>query len=130
MAEVISPEKLAASVNAILEEYRGVVQETLESAVDTTAKELVAELKATSPKDTGAYAASWKQNKTPWKKGAGYGRVAYNEKHYRLTHLLEYGHALKRGGRTIGSVPAQPKIAEAEQHAIANYEKRLKEGLT
>ena len=126
MAKVISPEKLAAEVNSILQEYRGVVRETLESAVDTTTKEVVNELKNTSPKNTGAYAEGWTQNKTPWLKGAGYGRVAYNKKHYRLTHLLEYGHATRNGGRT----KAEPHIAPAEQKAIENFETRLKEGLT
>ena len=56
MADVIRTDQLAAEVNAILEEYQGTVQEVLEEAVDATAKEVVSELKASSPKRTGAYA--------------------------------------------------------------------------
>lgn len=117
--------QLAAEVNSILAEYQGVVQETLEKAVDMTAKEVVSELKASSPKNTGAYASGWRQSKTAGKHRLAYGRIAYNRTHYRLTHLLEYGHATRNGGRT----EAQPHIAPAEQRAIDNFEKRLREGI-
>lgn len=125
MADVIRTDQLAAEVNAILEEYQGTVQEVLEEAVDATAKEVVSELKATSPKRTGAYASGWTQQKKTGKRGRAYGRVAYNKTHYRLTHLLEYGHATRNGGRTT----AQPHIAPAEQKAVENFERRLKEGI-
>lgn len=122
MADVIRTDQLAAEVNAILEEYQGTVQEVLEEAVDATAKEVVSELKATSPKRTGAYASGWTQQKKTGKRGRAYGRVAYNKTHYRL---LEYGHATRNGGRTT----AQSHIAPAEQKAVENFERRLKEGI-
>lgn len=125
MAKVIQPSQLAAEVAGILADYQDVTQAALESAVDTTAKEIVKELKATSPKRTGEYAKGWTQNKTPWKKGTGYGRIAYNKDRYRLTHLLEYGHAKRGGGRTA----PQPHIAQAEKNGIEAFEKRLKEGI-
>ena len=37
----------------------------------------------------------------------------YNEKYYRLTHLLEYGHATRNGGRT----KSQPHIIWVEEEA-------------
>ena len=129
MAKVIKATELAAVVNAILAEYKGVVQDVLVDSVDTTAKELVKELRQTSPKASGEYAKSWTQNRTPWKKGQGYERVAYNDKHYRLTHLLEYGHDIIRNGRKVGRAPAQPHIKQAEEQAIDNFEQRLKEGI-
>lgn len=125
MAKVIQPSQLAAEVASALADYKDVTQAALESAVDTTAKEIVKELKATSPKRSGEYAKSWTQNRTPLKKGTGYGRIAYNKDHYRLTHLLEYGHAKRGGGRTA----PQPHIAQAEKNGIEAFEKRLKEGI-
>lgn len=122
----LSVDQLAKAVNDIMAEYAGLVTETLEEAVDITAKETVKELKATSPKASGAYAKAWAQKKVPQSGSSSYGRVAYvKAPHYRLTHLLEYGHAKVNGGR----VAARPHIAEAEQKAIANFEARLREGL-
>ena len=40
-----------------------------------------------------------------------------NYKYYPLTHLLENGHALVRGGRRIGDVQAFPHIADVQEEA-------------
>ena len=126
MANGIPTGQLAAEVGKILDQYRGAVQLCLEEAVDVTARETVSQLHNTSPRRTGAYAKSWTHNKTPWLKGNGYGRVIFAKApHYRLTHLLEYGHAKVNGGR----VPGQPHIAPAEQKAVQDFEHRLREGI-
>lgn len=129
MAKVVKAAELAAEVNSILADYRGVVQDVLVDAVDMTVKEVVKELRQTSPKASGAYAKSWTQTRAPWKNGAGYGRIAYNKDHYRLTHLLEYGHDIMRNGCKVGRAQAHPHIKQAEAQAIDNFRKRLKEGL-
>ena len=124
MAE-LRVEDLAAAVVDILNKYEIATEEALKKSVDTAARQVVAELKRTSPKDTGAYAASWTQKKNPYMKGAAYGKIAYNKEHYRLTHLLEYGYPLKNGGR----YPAQPHIKQAEQNGIQTFERLLRESI-
>lgn len=47
--------------------------------------------------------------------------MTYNAKHYRLTHLLEFGHAKQNGGRTR----AFPHIAEVNDWAQEEVEKRM-----
>lgn len=116
---------LASAVVEILNKYEKATEEALKKATDTAAKEVVNELKRQSPKNTGAYAASWKQKKDPYMKGAAYGKIAYNEEHYRLTHLLEFGYPLKNGGR----YRAKPHIKDAEQNGIANFERLLRENI-
>ena len=124
MAETVKVEQLASAINSILADYQGLVQDVLVEAVDATAKETVADLRNTSPKRTGAYAKGWTQAKTKGGRLA-YGKIAYNKPHYRLTHLLEYGHATRNGGRT----KAQPHIAPAEAKAVQDFEHRLREGI-
>lgn len=124
MANEISPDMFASAVNDILSEFREVTQEALKEATDEVAKETKARLKATSPSRTGKYAKSWTYSTK--KNGNAYGKVIYSkEPSYRLTHLLEYGHALVRGGRTVGRAKAHPHISKAEQQAIDEFERRL-----
>lgn len=83
-------------------------------AVEETAKDTVKLLKQISPKDTGDYARTWKYDRKMHFTGMyRYAMTVYNDKNYRLTHLLEHGHAKVNGGRT----KAQPHIAKAEDVA-------------
>lgn len=79
--------------------------------------DVVRQLKATSPRRKGAaYAKSWKVRKEGLDT-----YIVYNEKHYRLTHLLEKGHDIIRNGRKVGRAKAYPHIKQAEQKGIEEY---------
>ena len=79
---------------------------------------------ATAPKKTGAYAKSWAVKKT--KESSEKLEVTVHSKNrYQLAHLLEYGHALRNGGRA----KAQPHIAPAEEHGITTLEKAIEKAL-
>ena len=81
----------------------------------------VRELKAKSPKGaTGRYAKSWKT------KAQDGGQVVYNDKHYRLTHLLENGHDIVHDGKKVGRAKAYPHIKRCEQDGIEQFELWLK----
>lgn len=124
----IDIDQLASAVMTELNNFRDVTVEKMEKAVRDTAKMTVAELRTTSPVGaTGDYSQSWKSKRDRSQKGKyRFDMVVYSEKpDYRLTHLLEKGHALRRGGRKIGKVNARPHIQAAEQHAIEMLEERL-----
>lgn len=112
----INVSNLAKEVMQELEIYKQNTVENVESAVIETAKEAVAELKKKSPKGiTKDYAKSWKYKRNKETKKAGrYSVIVYSkDPEYRLTHLLEYGHANRDGGRTEGN----PHISTVEKNA-------------
>lgn len=85
-------------ISKFLENYQGDVMETMSLVCTEVAREAVQKLKATSPERTGKYKSGWtyKTEKGRVKVGA----IVYGKSPtYRLAHLLEYGHALKAGGR-------------------------------
>ncbi|MHC5250472.1 HK97 gp10 family phage protein [Enterococcus sp. LJL90] len=103
-----------------LAEYTEEVKQELEVIKETVADETVDYLRSSSPKGRrGKYAKGWRKKKD----GTGY--VVYNSTDYRLTHILEKGHAKRNGGRT----QAQPHIIDAERVAIASMEKRTEEAI-
>ena len=87
----IKVDKFKEECEQILDEYKAATFDNVKKAVDLTAKEAVKVTKARSPVRTGAYAKSWKSKITD-NHSVYYGRTVHNDKHYRLTHLLEHGH--------------------------------------
>ena len=104
MAKTVSPEALAAAIEAELSQYSDHVRTELDQAAEKSAQKLVKLTKASAPvgyrgkfKRSLTYKKTSKAARTPaytW--GAGGGE-------YRLTHLLVHGHATRDGGRARGS---------------------------
>lgn len=104
-------ENLHEAILNELYEFSYEVEQIVQEELDKGAQDLKNELKATSPKRSGRYAKNWKVKKN------GRSRTVYNGKPtYRVTHLLEYGHASRGGGRKVGAIPhikpAEDKYAE------------------
>lgn len=115
---------LSKEIADCLEEYGLEVAGKVEAAVKSTAKETVKALrnhKSTYKIRSGAYNKSWKvrEEKISSRNTKG---IVHNEKHYRLTHLLEYGHAKRGGGRT----KAFPHISVAEKGAAEMLEREVR----
>ena len=116
MANVIKIDDLAGEIVLAVRTYTEEVGEAIEEAVKETAQALAADLRETSPKDTGEYAKGWTARK------GGPGRyVVYNKKKPQLTHLLEHGHAKRGGGRVEG----RPHIKPAEERHIPQLERKI-----
>lgn len=107
------PGDITAAVKKIYDEVVEAQIEQFEDVIDRASKMLVDDLKATSPKDTGAYSKGWSRRKL-----SKTHIVVHNKKHYRLTHLLEHGHIIRNKDGTYGRTKAQPHIAKAEQRII------------
>ena len=118
-------DELSKAIENSLKEYKGNVDLVVKASAARTARKTAKSLRATSPKRTGKYAQSW--TSTVVKQGImGDKAVVYAKKpRYRLTHLLEKGHAKRNGGRVAPKV----HIAPAEQEAIRIFEEEIIKGL-
>lgn len=119
---------LASAVNDVLEEYGREVEATVAKVIPDVAKETVSKLNVDSPvrkgEGGGEYASGWTETQTE----SALGKVTvnvYNEKKPTLTHLLEYGHALVRGGRTVGNVRARKHIQSRSDYAEEQLMKKV-----
>ena len=126
-------EGIEKAIMKYLEDYSEEVVQVTEKIVVDVARESVQKLKAESPRqdrNTGhKYSKGWtyELDKGRLKTGA----VIYGKKGtYNLAHLLEFGHVLKNGGRTIGNAQARVHIAPVEQWAIKQFEQRLERELS
>lgn len=115
-------DQLANSINKELLNYSKVTNEEIQEIIEDVTQSTKEEIISTSPEDRGKYAKSWsvKEIKST---STGKTLVIHNKKHYQLTHLLEFGHATRDGGRT----EAFPHISPAEEKAIKEIDKKLKE---
>lgn len=110
---------LEKEVMKLLNDYGDVITDALAEIVPEVAEETAKELKATSPKKTGKYAAAWTSKVE--KKRLYVTATVYNDGHAQLTHLLEHGHPMPHGGRAR----AIPHIEPAEQKAIQSMEDKV-----
>lgn len=122
MSKTIKPEVFAQAVKDYLEIYVEDIGESVEETSNQIGKEAKDELKQTSPKKTGRYAKGWTIKKDKKKKNY-YAIKIHNKTDYQLTHLLEFGHATRNGGRT----KAIPHIRPVEEKYKKEFEERLKD---
>lgn len=119
-------DSLLVNINKVLAQYTSDVNMTIQSVIDTTARDAAQKLRATSPKAPGGgdYAKSWAV-----KKERGRAVVYSRAPHYRLTHLLENGHDVVRNGKKVGHVNPQVHIKPVEEWTQEEIQKRLEEAL-
>ena len=108
----IRPEQLAQAVAKELAACEQEITDGVKQAVTRTARETTAELRSASPKGSGEYARGWK-SRTVFESEGDIRLRVYNAKKPQLTHLLEFGHQKRSGGR----VEAKPHIRLARDHA-------------
>lgn len=126
-------DNLANEIAKSLEDFVGVTEEACEKGVIETSQDVVDALRAAHPAGSGDYSDWSKEYNQGWtfrkKKSKTYKTgilsTVWNEKHYRLTHLLEKGHAKVNGGRTRAFPHIAPVADKAEQQLVENIRKNI-----
>lgn len=122
----ININQLAKVLSEELQDYGYIAETTVTKAIERVSDETVRVLQDTSPYRTGEYARNWMDEERYRPRAHNYARVVYNADTYRLTHLLENGHASRNGGR----VAPKPHIRTAERLAVTKVYDEIKRELT
>ena len=107
-----------------MEEYARLAAEDMKKAVKKAGAEVKKDIQAGAPVKTEAYKKSWTV-KTTKNTADAMEVVVHSRNRYQLAHLLEFGHALRKGGRTR----AFPHIAPAEERAAQTLEREVEKAL-
>lgn len=123
----IRADQLTDVINRELTIYSQEVNEKIKAITESNIKSLVEKTKATAP--VGHRKRHYKSNITSQVNVENsrkiIGQWYVKGKDYRLSHLLEYGHALKNGGRVDGT----GFISKASEEIINNYTREIEEVL-
>lgn len=124
MSNSIKPEQLEEEIMKYLQDYEEDIEDDVKETTDTITKQAVQELKKTSPRGKGTrknpYYKGWTKQKGKVINGK-YTVKIHNKTNYQLTHLLEFGHATRNGGRT----KAEPHIRLVEEKYNKLYEEKI-----
>lgn len=124
-AKKVSSDNFVAALNGELVKYSREVRTQLRAAGQECIDGMVDETKATAPAQTGSYrdhiASKPRKNTANAISFLWYVQAP----DYRLTHLLNNGHANRGGGRT----PGDGHVTKAAENAAAKFEQLCKEVL-
>ena len=123
-ANSVDISRMADVIMKGLNEYAELATEDMKKAVRRAGTTVRKEISANAPVDTGEYAKSWTAKKVRETSNA-LTVVVHSKNRYQLAHLLEYGHALRNGGRYEGKV----HIASAEELGKKQLQKEIEKAL-
>ena len=121
----VSIDQFPGAVMAQLEEYVSMASDEVKEAVRTVSEDVKAEIQSRAPVKTGKYKKSWTVTKVE-ETAQSLVNTVHSAKHYRLTHLLENGHAKRGGGRTRAFPHIAPGEALAEKELLEIAERKLR----
>ena len=123
-----SIDDLATEIRRELQLYSEDIVEKIDISSERVGREAVKRLKETSPKDKGNYAKSWTMTtEKPRFLGPANRIIHVKKPHYRLTHLLEHGHAKVGGGRTRKFIHIEPAEDLVVQEFMNEVEEAIKQ---
>ncbi len=136
----VKPDNLSNAIMEYLKECKEDIEEDVVDVSNQVTKKAKTELKSISPRTSrtviltggtsvapGSYSKSWFIKKGQKARDI-YSKIVYNRDYYRLTHLLEFGHANRDGSRTKPIPHIRKTEVKYRQIFIKELEKRIERG--
>ena len=121
--------ELAGAIEKELKLQQESSTEAVKKAAYESSREIKDDVKRHAPvgkgPKSGTYAKSWRTKKTEETLTSVSYVVHAGPSGYRLSHLLEFGHAKRGGGRTT----ARPHIKDAETRGIRQFEEKIRRNI-
>jgi hypothetical protein len=125
MSQNVSIDNMDDVIMKELEKYANLATDDMKDAVKDTAKSIKSDIEGSAPVLTGRYKKSWKIKKIR-ENANSLDVLVHSSNRYQLTHLLEFGHAKRGGGRVAGKPHIAPAAEKGEQDLIKAIEEKLK----
>lgn len=129
METTVSPEEIPEALFKHLRRYAQGIAEAVDELTVETANQLKNQIKADSPKRTGAYRRGWVSKTISEQRGRRKG-IVYNKEKPQLTHLLENGHYIKRKNTedwALGYAFGKPHIEPNKERINEKYLKKVED---
>lgn len=132
MSNKIKPSEIADKINEYLTDWHEDITEEVEKVVTEASKEAKDELIRNSTSMFGKsdrstpYATGWSVLNRKGKRYS-YTKQVWNKTNYQLTHLLEFGHLTRNGGRTRKFEHIRPVEDKLKKEIPKRVEKAIKE---
>lgn len=123
---MINIEELGMAIAHELAGYSEDVTEATKAIVNEVSDESVETLKKTSPHLTGDYRRGWRKRKA-YEDSRESRMTVHNKTDYQITHLLEYGHASRYGGRVSAKVHIKPVEETVKEELQKRIEKAVQQ---
>lgn len=129
----IKPDELKDAVNDILQTFAKATADEVAKATKETAEKAAQITRQAAAEEYGSHYANAIRARH-FKDIAKNGGREISEyvtagRRYRIAHLLEHGHALVRGGRTIKQVEGHEHFAKGEDYVERNYVPNVKKAI-
>ena len=125
MSQNVSIDNMDDVIMKELEKYANLATDDMKDAVKDTAKSVKKDIESSAPVLTGRYKKSWRIKKIR-ENANSLDVLVHSSNRYQLTHLLEFGHAKRGGGRVAGKPHIAPAAEKGEQDLIKAIEEKLK----
>ena len=120
----VSIDEMDQAINEQIQKYAGAVTEDMKDSLRESAKEIRKDISRNAPDRTGRYKKSWAVKKIA-ENSTGLDLVVHSKNRYQLTHLLEFGHAKRNGGRVEGKPHIQPAEEADKKELVESLKEKI-----